>query len=70
MTEADVTQGAPTPADTTAAPYGRGPRRRGRALRTTLIVVVVLGGLFVGADRLALHFAESEVADKIKSTQG
>ncbi|MEV8602851.1 DUF2993 domain-containing protein [Streptomyces griseoviridis] len=40
-----------------------------RALRTLLIVVVVLGGLFVLADRLALHFAEGEVADRLKTSE-
>ncbi|KUN80246.1 LmeA family phospholipid-binding protein [Streptomyces griseoruber] len=41
-----------------------------RALRILLIIVVVLGGLFVLADRLAVHFAEGEVADKLKTTEG
>ncbi|MEU5612691.1 DUF2993 domain-containing protein [Streptomyces sparsogenes] len=41
-----------------------------RALRITLIVFVVLGILFVAADRLAVYLAESEAADKIKSSQG
>ncbi|MER5434350.1 DUF2993 domain-containing protein [Streptomyces sp. NPDC002588] len=40
-----------------------------RALRILLIVVVVLGGLFVLADRLAVHFAEGEVADKLRTTE-
>lgn len=40
-----------------------------RALRILLIVTVVLGGLFVLADRLAVHFAEGEAADKLKSTE-
>ncbi|MEV5874054.1 DUF2993 domain-containing protein [Streptomyces sp. NPDC052101] len=40
-----------------------------RALRILLIVVVILGGLFVIADRIAVHFAESEAADKLKSTE-
>ncbi|MFJ2608021.1 DUF2993 domain-containing protein [Streptomyces sp. NPDC087425] len=40
-----------------------------RALRTLVIVVVILGGLFVLADRLALHFAEGQVADRLKSTE-
>ncbi|WP_327176569.1 DUF2993 domain-containing protein [Streptomyces sp. NBC_01335] len=39
-----------------------------RALRILLIVVVVLGGLFVAVDRLAVHFAESEAADRVKFT--
>jgi hypothetical protein len=41
-----------------------------RALRILLIVVVILGGLFVAADRIAVHFAESEAADKAQQTQG
>ena len=40
-----------------------------RALRIFLIVVVVLGGLFVLADRLAVNFAEGEAADKLKATE-
>lgn len=40
-----------------------------RALRIFLIVVVVLGGLFVIADRVAVHFAEGEAADKLKATE-
>jgi len=40
-----------------------------RALRILLIVVVVLGGLFVIADRVAVHFAENEAADKVKTTE-
>ncbi|MFE6335488.1 DUF2993 domain-containing protein [Streptomyces sp. NPDC057806] len=40
-----------------------------RALRILLIVVVVLGGLFVLADRLAVGFAEDEVAEKLKDTE-
>ncbi|MGW8384606.1 LmeA family phospholipid-binding protein [Streptomyces albidoflavus] len=39
-----------------------------RALRNLLIVVVVLGGLFVIADRLAVNFAEGEVADRLKAS--
>ncbi|WP_416976244.1 DUF2993 domain-containing protein [Streptomyces sp. T028] len=41
-----------------------------RALRILLITVVVLGGLFVLADRLALHFAEGEAADKLRTSEG
>ncbi|MET7936313.1 DUF2993 domain-containing protein [Streptomyces sp. NPDC005322] len=41
-----------------------------RALRITLIIVVILGGLFVAADRIAVNMAESKAADKIKSSQG
>ncbi|NUR00119.1 MAG: DUF2993 domain-containing protein [Streptomyces sp.] len=40
-----------------------------RALRILLIVVVVLGGLFVIADRVAVHFAENQAADKVKTTE-
>ncbi|MEU1270832.1 DUF2993 domain-containing protein [Streptomyces sp. NPDC005799] len=40
-----------------------------RALRILLIVVVILGGLFVIADRVAVHFAENEAADKVKATE-
>ncbi|MFJ4473100.1 DUF2993 domain-containing protein [Streptomyces sp. NPDC089424] len=41
-----------------------------RALRVLLIVVVILGGLFVAADRLAVNFAEGEVADRLRTTEG
>ncbi|MEU1278723.1 DUF2993 domain-containing protein [Streptomyces sp. NPDC005805] len=41
-----------------------------RALRILLIVAVVLGGLFVAADRLAVNYAESETADRIRTSQG
>ncbi|GAA2387269.1 DUF2993 domain-containing protein [Streptomyces glaucosporus] len=41
-----------------------------RALRTLLILLVLLGGLFVGADRLAVGLAEDEAAAKIKSAKG
>ncbi|GGW65388.1 hypothetical protein GCM10010503_48040 [Streptomyces lucensis JCM 4490] len=40
-----------------------------RALRILLIVVVILGALFVVVDRVAVHFAEGEAADKLKSTE-
>jgi hypothetical protein len=40
-----------------------------RALRILLIVAVILGGLFVLADRLAVNFAEGEAADKLKTTE-
>jgi hypothetical protein len=40
-----------------------------RALRILLIVVVILGGLFVIADRVAVHLAEGEVADKLRTTE-
>ncbi|WP_431043621.1 LmeA family phospholipid-binding protein [Streptomyces sp. P1-3] len=52
-------------------PARREPRRRrGRGLRITLVVLVVLGGLGVVADRVAVDFAETEAAEKIKSRQG
>ncbi|MBB5117889.1 hypothetical protein AF335_10255 [Streptomyces eurocidicus] len=41
-----------------------------RAIRTTLIIVVVLGALFVAADRIAVYFAEDQAAEKIRSSQG
>lgn len=41
-----------------------------RALRIILIVTVILGGLFVIADRVAVGFAENKAADRIKSTEG
>lgn len=41
-----------------------------RALRILLIIAVILGGLFVAADRLAVHFAEGEVADRLKTQEG
>ncbi|WP_425831242.1 DUF2993 domain-containing protein [Streptomyces fractus] len=41
-----------------------------RALRILLIFVVVVGGLFVAADRVAVHFAEGKAADKIRTSEG
>lgn len=41
-----------------------------RALRIFLIIAVVLGGIFVAADRIAVNMAESQAADKIKTSQG
>jgi hypothetical protein len=41
-----------------------------RALRILVIVAVILGGLFVVADRVAVGFAEDEVAQKLKSSEG
>ncbi|MCQ0023362.1 DUF2993 domain-containing protein [Streptomyces somaliensis DSM 40738] len=41
-----------------------------RALRTLLIIAVVLGGLFTIADRLAVAAAESKAADRIRVQQG
>ncbi|MEU9226196.1 DUF2993 domain-containing protein [Streptomyces massasporeus] len=40
-----------------------------RALRILLIFVVILGGLFVIADRVAVNFAEDEAADRLKTTE-
>ncbi|MEU3753356.1 DUF2993 domain-containing protein [Streptomyces olivoreticuli] len=40
-----------------------------RAIRITLIIAVVLGALFVGADRVAVYFAEDQAAEKIRSSQ-
>ncbi|WP_309057449.1 DUF2993 domain-containing protein, partial [Streptomyces sp.] len=37
-----------------------------RALRILLIVAVVLGGALVGIDRLAVAYAESEAASRVK----
>ncbi|WP_151483013.1 LmeA family phospholipid-binding protein [Streptomyces albicerus] len=41
-----------------------------RALRILLIVTVILGGLFVIADRVAVGFAEDEAADRLKANEG
>lgn len=41
-----------------------------RAVRILLVLVVVLGGLFVAADRIAVHFAESEATDRAQRTLG
>ncbi|WP_338897474.1 DUF2993 domain-containing protein [Streptomyces sp. TG1A-60] len=41
-----------------------------RALRILVIVAVILGGLFVVADRLAVGFAEDEVAQRLKTSEG
>lgn len=41
-----------------------------RALRILLIVAVVLGGLFIAADRLAVGFAEDEAAERIRTREG
>ncbi|MEU3852630.1 DUF2993 domain-containing protein [Streptomyces sp. NPDC029554] len=40
-----------------------------RALRILLIFAVVLGGLFVIADRVTVNFAEDEAADRLKTTE-
>ncbi|GAA3372823.1 DUF2993 domain-containing protein [Streptomyces sannanensis] len=41
-----------------------------RALRALLIIGVILGGLFVAADRFAVGYAEDRAAGKIKASQG
>ncbi|MFE1954391.1 MULTISPECIES: LmeA family phospholipid-binding protein [Streptomyces] len=41
-----------------------------RALRILLIIVVILGGLFVIADRVAVNLAEDEAADKVRTSEG
>ncbi len=41
-----------------------------RFLRAVVIIVVVLGGLFVAADRFAVGYAESQLADRIRARQG
>ncbi|WP_030784852.1 DUF2993 domain-containing protein [Streptomyces sp. NRRL S-920] len=41
-----------------------------RAIRILLVVVVILGGLFVAADRLAVNFAEGEAAKKLRTNEG
>ncbi|MEE1930415.1 DUF2993 domain-containing protein [Streptomyces sp. TRM 70351] len=41
-----------------------------RALRITLIVLLVLGGLFVAADRLAVNYVEGRLAEEAKSARG
>ncbi|MEU8590239.1 DUF2993 domain-containing protein [Streptomyces sp. NPDC048664] len=40
-----------------------------RALRILLITAVVLGILFVVVDRVAVHFAENEAADKLRTSE-
>ncbi|MEW2397857.1 DUF2993 domain-containing protein [Streptomyces sp. NPDC046862] len=41
-----------------------------RALRILIILAVILGGLFVIADRVAVNFAEDEAAQKMRTTEG
>lgn len=41
-----------------------------RALRILIIFAVILGGLFVIADRVAVNFAEDEAAQKMRTTEG
>ena len=40
-----------------------------RALRILLVVVVILGGLFVVVDRVAVYFAEGQAADRLRTTE-
>ncbi|GAA3497282.1 DUF2993 domain-containing protein [Streptomyces prasinosporus] len=40
-----------------------------RALRVLLIVAVILGGIFVIVDRVAVGLAEDEAADRLKATE-
>lgn len=40
-----------------------------RALRILLILVVIVGGLFVIADRIAVNVAEGKAADKIRTSE-
>ncbi|MFE5721096.1 LmeA family phospholipid-binding protein [Streptomyces erythrochromogenes] len=41
-----------------------------RILRVVVIIGVVLGALFVGADRWAVGYAENQLADRIQARQG
>ncbi|MDI3388300.1 DUF2993 domain-containing protein [Streptomyces sp. B-S-A8] len=41
-----------------------------RALRILLITVIVLGGLFIAADRIAVGYAEDKVAAKLRAAEG
>jgi hypothetical protein len=41
-----------------------------RAVRRLVIVLVILFGLFAAADRIAVSVAQSQVADKLKSSRG
>ncbi|GGY96096.1 LmeA family phospholipid-binding protein [Streptomyces poonensis] len=41
-----------------------------RALRILIVVAVILGGLFVVADRVAVGFAEDQAADRLRTTEG
>jgi hypothetical protein len=41
-----------------------------RALRILLLVAVILGGLFVLADRVAVGFAEDEAAERMRTAEG
>ena len=62
-----MTWNAPTQSwDTPAAP----PRRRHRALRNTIIVVLALIVLFIVGDRLAVLYAQNQVAQQFKEQGG
>ncbi|GGZ51250.1 DUF2993 domain-containing protein [Streptomyces subrutilus] len=41
-----------------------------RALRVVVVIGIVLGALFVGADRWAVGYAENRLADRIQARQG
>jgi hypothetical protein len=41
-----------------------------RAARIILVVVLILGGIFVGLDRLALHIAQNKAADQAQTSEG
>lgn len=41
-----------------------------RALRNILVVLLVLGGLLVGADRLAVYLVENEAAERVRTAKG
>ncbi|NBM18257.1 DUF2993 domain-containing protein [Streptomyces sp. GC420] len=41
-----------------------------RALRILLIIAVILGGLFVAVDRLAVNYAENEAAERLRANEG
>ncbi|MGW7103365.1 LmeA family phospholipid-binding protein [Streptomyces sp. NPDC054838] len=41
-----------------------------RFLRAVVIIVVILGGLFVGADRWAVGYADNRLAERIQARQG
>ncbi len=41
-----------------------------RALRILLIIAVILGAIFVAVDRVAVHLAEGEAADRLRASEG
>jgi hypothetical protein len=62
-----MTWNAPTQSwDTPAAP----PRRRHRGLRNTIVVVLALIVLFIVGDRLAVLYAQNQVAQQFKDQGG